>query len=433
MSELVVPEPGRGPRSDSPAPGVRRGIASIMGGNAAGQVILIFGTLLIATIYTPEAVGQYSFLMAVTLVLAGVAGLRLEWLLALVPEDSEASTVWWAYLYTAVVFCLLLALSLGLLEHLEAPSATGSVPLGWALLPLMVLATAVFSGATQVAVRGRAYGSIGVRGVTSAATTAISQVALGLADMAVRSLVIGYLLGRLVSAVTLLRVLGRGLLPMASLTAVRSVYRDNWRYPAAYAPLSLLNLAGMYAPIAVVIHAYGPAAAGQLGLAQALVLAPLGLLSTAASQVFMGELTSAIRAASPSTAKDYLRASKLLLAAAVPALIVLWAFTPRLVPAVLGDRWEVAGTLAAYIAISACAGLVASPLSYVFIAYDRVVLGGALVVARLVVVGGLGAFSVSVGWSVGASVLAMSVGQAAHYVVTWAFGARVVRTSARRN
>lgn len=433
MSELVCPEPGPGQRSDPSAAGVRRGVASIMGGSAAGQMVLFVGTLLLARIYTPEAVGQYSFLVAVTLVLAGVAGLRFEWLLALVTEDAEATTVWWTYLYTAAVSCLLLVTCLGLLEMFGVTSLVGSVDHGWILLPLMVLSTAIFSGATQVAVRGRAYGSIGVRGVTSAATTAISQVALGLADQAVRGLVIGYLLGRLVSAATLLRALGHVLLPLASLASVRTVYRQNWRYPVAYAPLSLLNLAGMHAPIAIVIYAYGSADAGQLGLAQALVVAPLGLLTTAASQVFMGELTASIRSASPSAAADYLHASKLLLVVALPALVALWALAPWLIPAALGDQWSVAGTFAAMIAISACAGLVASPLSYVFVAYDQVGLGGALVVARLLVVVGLGAGSVAAGWAAVSAVLAMSIGQASHYVLTWALGARIVRTTARRN
>jgi O-antigen/teichoic acid export membrane protein len=289
----------------------------------------------------------------------------------------------------------------------------------------MVLATAIFNGATQLAIRGRTYGAIGVRGLTNAIVTTIAQVGLGVAGMAVPGLILGFLLGRLVSTFTMLRQLGRHLLPIASLPSSARNYRVHWRYPLLYAPSSLLNLVGTYAPIVIVIHAYGASAAGQLGMAQTLVLAPLGLLGTAAGQVFIGELTASLRSGSREAGRHYLRASRLLAIVAVPVLLVLLVLGPTLIPLVLGDRWTLAGELGAAIGISACAGLVASPLSYVFVAYGKNLLSFVLDASRVLLVVGIGMWTTSSGGaSVQEAVLAMSLGQAANYLLTWMLGAR---------
>ena len=412
---------------------MRRGFASILGANAGGQLILLGGTLVIARIYTPAAVGQYSYLLALTLVLAGVAGLRFEWALALPSEESEAVSLWWTYVYTAAIFCAVLAAALGVLE------LTGSLPQvvpiteAWVLLPVMVLATAIFNGATQLAIRGRTYGAIGLRGLTNAIVTTIAQVGLGLAGLAVRGLVLGFLLGRVISTFTMLGVLGRHILPMAKPASVAQNYRNHWRYPALYAPSSLLNLIGTYAPIAIVINAYGASAAGQLGLAQTLVLAPLGLLGTAAGQVFIGELTASLRSGSPDAGRHYVRASRLLALVALPVFVGLLLLGPTLIPLVLGRRWELAGELGAAIGISACAGLVASPLSYVFVAYGKNLLSFALDASRVLLVVGIGLWMTSTDDTrVQETVLGMSLGQTVNYALTWILGARAAASGGPR-
>jgi O-antigen/teichoic acid export membrane protein len=102
-----------------------------------------------------------------------------------------------------------------------------------------------------------------------------------------------------------------------------------------------------------------------------------------------------------------------------------------LLPVLLGPGWAESGEFLAALAIGAATGLVVSPLSIVFVLYQRALMNVALDVGRIVVVGGLGVIAWLSGTGAVAAVILMSCGMGTVYIAIWLLGLRTASSRAR--
>jgi O-antigen/teichoic acid export membrane protein len=187
----------------------------------------------------------------------------------------------------------------------------------------------------------------------------------------------------------------------------------------------VLNTLGLPLPIILLSAWYGIQAAGFLGVAQRVTLLPAALIGVAVGQVFCGELTARLRANERDNRRLYLRISARLGLMGSMITVALLVLSRWLFPIILGSNWAQAGAYAQATAVTVGLAFMASPMSYVFIAYQKTVIAVTADVSRIALVCGLGLVSHLSGWSALSTVWMMYGGIAANYVMTWVVGLAV--------
>jgi O-antigen/teichoic acid export membrane protein len=404
--------------------GPRGGVLALVTGSAAGQAIALVSTPLLARLYSPESFGIFSYLFSACAVLTAVASLRFETAIPLAGSVDESRALTRVSISLAVLVSLAAAAVITT-SHGAMSDAAGFDILPWAWwVPPLVLLTAWFNVLSQAAIRERAYSKVAARTFVQSLGVAVGQVGSAAITRSAGGLLTGQLIGRSLGILALART-ARHLLLRPPAGVARRAIRRYWRFPALLAPSALLNTLGTNLPIILIGAWFGPHAAGYLGLTQRIAMVPTALVAVAVGQVFSGELAARLRDDESDNRRLYLRTSRQLAvgAAAVAAALLLlsdWAF-----PFVLGDDWASSGGYAEAIALSVGAGFVVSPVSFVFIAYQRILTNVLVDLSRILLVGGFGTAAFVAGFSPVESLWAMSIAQVLNYLITWIIGLKV--------
>lgn len=407
----------------------RGGVVALVSSSAAGQILTVATMPLIARFYAPDAFGIFSMIFAACAVITAFSALRLDAAIPLAVDLDEARALTRMALALAAGFALIAAvITRTFTEDLSRIAGFDIVPWAWWLPPLILL-TSGFTTLSHAALRHREYGQIATRTLAQSLGTVSGQLAFATLTRSAGGLLSGQLVGRAFGLISLART-SQHLLVAPAPGSFRKSLRHFWRFPAIFAPSALLNTLGTNMPLLLIGVWFGPQAAGYLGITQRVALAPSALVGSAISQVFSGELAARIRDGKSDNRRIYLRTTVKLMAVGVPLAIILLGCSKWAFPLILGDRWQATGSYAQAIALSVGFGFIVSPVSYVFLAYQRSKSSLLLNASRIPLVGGLGLVSYLAGGSSLETVWAMTAGQIINYAMTWIVGLWIVSVPA---
>ncbi len=171
-----------------------RGFASILSATALAQVISFVALPLLSRLYSPEAFGVFTLVIAVVAIVAPVATLRLESAAMLAAEGSEVRAVVRNAVTSIVAVGLATFIVIQVLEAAGVWSA-GSVHLSALWVSILVILTSLFSLLSQLALRERKYALVARRNLYQAVAMSVGQAAASLVSRAATGLLIGYVLG----------------------------------------------------------------------------------------------------------------------------------------------------------------------------------------------------------------------------------------------
>ena len=378
----------RGPRTWGES---RRGVAVIVSGTLAAQVLVLAASPILTRVFTSTEFGSYALVYALANLLFPLAALRVD---ALVPlprsEDEAADLVGFGLRAAAGVGLLGTALVL-LVQAWWIGDTGGQWRWLWAAAPMTAL-VAAFQVVNAWAIRRGRFGAIARRNVLQAAVMVSVQVLAGLSGAAAGGLLSGLALAFVVSILAL--TVGSGL-PRDVLFLRRGALHGRTDAAVSLSLAGVLNSAGLQAPMLLVTSLFGLAAAGHFALAQQAVAVPAALVGQAVSQVYLSRLSAHVRETGQSGRTIFLAATRPLLVLAVPAGAVAYLAAPVVFPVVFGESWRTSGEMVAALSVSLAAQLVGAPLSQTLIvsgaartqlAWDAarlVVVVAALVLARL--------------------------------------------------
>lgn len=359
-----------------------RRVSSLVVANFLAQAIALAALPFITRTYSPTVFGFFTAAMAIVMTATPLLTWRFDWVVQLPASEGTARTIYWLGMLAGLggsVLLLVLLLSGGVRLGAGTIAPTAQI-----LTAGLAFVVAAFALSTQMAYRLSHFREVATQTVWQSAVTHGLQVGLPLvgAPTTAVTLLSSALIARLVSVVRLHWeqrgfVYGR-LEPMVS-----SLSRY-WRFPIVFAPSSFLNGLGSNMPVLLVAAWYGPIAAGLLGVAHRVSLAPSYLLGSAVSRVFMAEISSRRRRGVGGARALYLKASSRLLLVAGLVSGVLVFLVPDLLTAALGGEWADAGELLRIIGVAVFFNVVAAPLSAVFIVYERALTNTALDLSRVV-------------------------------------------------
>jgi len=400
------------------------GVLALVAGSAGAQALSLLAAPVLTRLYSPESFGQFAYMLSAAAIIGSVASFGFELAVPLAGKVSEAQKLIRMAMAAATVTALLTAIVVWLFHDSLSQIAHFDI-MPWAIwVPFLVLLTAWFVVLSEATLRQRAYSAIATRTLAQNVGTVGGQLILATVTRTAAGLLTGQLFGRLFGIVALARK-NQGLLRRSGRGGYRQTLRANWRFPLVFAPTAVLNTLGLQLPLILVGAWFGIQSAGYLGVAQRVTALPAALIGIAVGQVFCGELTARLRANERNNRRLYLKVSARLGIFGAAIAVALLILPPYLFPVILGSNWAEAGAYAQATALAVGLGFMASPLSYVLVAYQKTVMAVSVDISRIILVCGLGYFAYRSGWSAVSALWMMYAGTTINYVVTWFLGLAV--------
>lgn len=401
----------------------RRGVGTLIGGTAAGQLVTIAAAPILSRLYLPAEFGTFSIIFGVSVIVASVACGRLELAIVLPEDDGDAFAVaWLALTWLAVTTVTAAAVVLLMGGALSTAFHRPDIQPYLISVPLLVLLIGTFAILNQLAIRHQQYRSIAFRNFLQQSTGSAAQVSAGWAGLGVPGLIAGSAVGQLGGVLALLRpshLAGPASRAGLRLRGLRGQFVRYRRFPLFLAPAALINNLGQQAPLLLTGLLFGTSAAGWMALTQRVLAVPVVVVGTAVAQVYLGALSRAARSSIPECHSLFRRTSRRLLIIGCIGAVTTAAAAPFLFGAVFGPDWVESGRIAQAMTPYFAAQLLASPLSQTLIVFERVLLQLVWDVLRLVAVVAPVLLCWWTGQSVVATVLALSLGGTLAYLVLW--------------
>ncbi|HSN50155.1 MAG TPA: oligosaccharide flippase family protein [Bacteroidales bacterium] len=319
-------------------------------GTGIAQMITILISPVITRLYSPEAFGSFSFFIAVVGAFVLIATLRYEVAIVFPPEEKEAVNIAVISGIIAFVFSLVLLAGVLLLWFFYPPYRAIEPFLrhGLFLLPLMVLFLSVSNIIQNWLVRQKRFRTISISKVINSFANNGLILLFGLAGAGVWGLVFGNFIGLILFLSYLVYRLfvedkpKAKLYDRSSLKTLARRYRD---LPTSNTFQALLELVQASGIIYLSRIFFTSATVGLYALSLRILQAPLWLIGSSISQVYMKEAAEKVNKSVP-LRPTLINTLKLGVLTALPILIGLLVAGPWLFSVVFGENWREAGVYA---------------------------------------------------------------------------------------
>lgn len=402
----------------------------LLTGTVGAQVVSFVALPVLSRIYTPEAFGYFSVILAVSGILSPVATLQFEAAAMLPPRIETVRAIVWLAISASSVISVLTFLGLQLFATM-----------GWFNLDqfpgievwvgVFVALSGAFAILSQLALRKRQYRLVAQRSFIRSVLTACAQLGIGWLIGSSVGLLVGAIIGSLGGLAILWRTT-REYLSFPQRTIFRATAKEYWRFPVVFAPSVLLNSLGLQAPLIFFTATFGLGVGGQLGMAERIVGVPVALIGGAVTQTLNAEVARQIRQGKQDFTSIFKRFSVMLTGAGLSVGLGGVLLGGVFVPVLLGSNWVTAGMFVQILAITASIRLVASPLSTFLLLFQKSAAHIALDLIRIVLVGLAMlitlAMAVQPAQAIGIVYSALSL----TYLLTWVYLWQLVRSEAIR-
>lgn len=402
-----------------------RSVALVAGGSIGAQAIAVLALPVISRLYSPSDFGVYSYLVGIAMVAVTFVSLKFEAGVPLSANDSVTQALVRLAIVTSTTICAVVLIVSSLLPASFDSAIGASAAQYFTWVPVLVWVTSLFVIFNQVALRQRDYGTLVRRGLVASAVTVGIQL-LWPWSRSTSGLMAGPIAGRTAASALLAIRFRPTILARVPAKDMVNAVRAYWRLPAAFAPSALLNALGSQLPILVIARTFGAGDAGEFGMALQVSAIPGALIGAALSQVFLGEFAARHRAGTGAGKRDFVRATRRLLLPAGLSFVGLFVVAPMLLPWILGDEWIQVGDFTRAMALAISVGVVVSPLSQVFLIYQRAVWNVGLDISRITLMVGVAVLSASMALSAVQTVALLYGVLLAVYIATWIGALHVV-------
>jgi len=342
-----------------------RNVSLLAFGSFVAQGITILSAPIQTRLYSPENFANFGIFTVIISALAPAVGGRYEVASVVVKEEKEgfglyALSMWTALLLSAFLFLVFTIWQQELTQLLGAQS----LGLWWFMLPFAILISALNSCVKYFENRRKNYKLITKVLIIQSGVVSLCSIALGVGNFATVGLIVSMLLGTLTGILLLLRASlanfsGQSFLLDKEKICLAKKYA---RFPMHEATTSLLNGVQAALPIFFLAKFYPEAIAGFYVLLIKVTMSPLGIISTAVSEVHLRKTAEVIQSRGDATRYFVHLCVYLGLIVAIPSLIVITS-APQLFELFFGVRWRQAGTLLAILMPALALRFIASTVS----------------------------------------------------------------------
>lgn len=331
---------------------------------------------ILTRLYTPSDFGLLALYTAIVSLLAGAATGRYETAVMLPEQENDAMQLVAIAALSGLLLCLLSLLAVIIFKTDISALVSSPALSNWLYLaPLSVLLMGTYQTLNYWLIRKKEFRKSAFNKLTLTSFTVVPSIVLGVLQFP-GGLLAAYIVGWLAGNIAGFRqALCSGFMPAsisaAGLKANALRYQDLPKYSALPA---LLDGASLALPMLLINTFFSGAAAGFFALTRQVILGPLSLVSSSVSQVLFQHVVEQKNKGLPLHGVITTMMWRLAAAAALMAFITLM-IAPAFFALVFGEKWRAAGEYARILACAYGIRFIASPLSVVFLALERIKLG----------------------------------------------------------
>ena len=353
-------------REAAPKSNFLRGTSILVVGNIIAQSLVLLSSPLLTRIYSPAEFGLLAVFGATTAIAGSIVCGRYEAAVAL--PDTERETV--SVIAGAILVAAIMAPLTSLL-FLATPWATLLIHEGYSIAFILVTVTlgTILAGLCATyrywGIKQKNYTLIARSRILQSITRVVTQC--GFFFGGATTLILGTVAAALVGFVTLHRGVQKPVRSSSAeiLTAINR-YR---RFPLYSTWSTALNMGGKQLPIFAFVTLFGVGPAGLYSLAERVIAAPVSLVTSAFSAMFLSESVTSKQNRTLTALVG--QTHKLLTNIAIAPFLMLAITAPALFPMLFGEKWAEAGTIASWISLYLYLSFVAAPMTMLFRTLER--------------------------------------------------------------
>ncbi|MGX5173684.1 lipopolysaccharide biosynthesis protein [Aliikangiella sp. IMCC44653] len=339
----------------------------LIGGTVVAQILGVLALPIITRIYSPENFNEFAVFLSLLSICSVSSCLRFEIAIPTAETDDEAFDVFVLALSSCFIISCVLFL-IALFTPVELFISLGGSALvqvkNW--VPLGVLLICIFGAVQYWAIREKQFSIIAKSRMLQASSYVGLQIVLGIIQASGIGLILGSLAGNASASINLFRrniSKFKSISVKISIRKLKNTFAKYKNYPKFSSLEALTNTAAVELPILLIAGYTAGPTAGYLLLATRVMGAPISLIGTAISQVYLATAPETYRTGSlPEFTK--LTIYNLLKIAVVPLALVGF-FAPYYFPVIFGSEWKEAGNMVVWFTPWFILQMISSPVSMV--------------------------------------------------------------------
>ncbi len=341
-----------------------------MSGTMLAQAVPVLVSPILTRQYSPFEIGNLGLFTAILNVVGPVISGRYEMAILTPHSHREASFVYAAAVWVAIIASVLLCIPFSLLEGFHLTNLS-QVNILFALLPVSIFLYGYFNINNYLAIRQKNFRLVSSSRVVQSIFSSVMQIVLGFFTFLKSGLIYGYLAGQSIAALYIGFANKRtGNLTGTKYKIFKTTIKKYKDYALINSPSTLMDSISVFAPVFFIKAGYGSEQLGYYTMAQRLITLPTILIGQAISQVFLQRITS-LHGDKVLIKQELLKTLKWLIVIAVAGAAGIFLFSPFLFSFVFGPQWRLSGQLASIMSLSFFIRLIVNPVSSVFIATNE--------------------------------------------------------------
>lgn len=342
-----------------------KNVFTLLSGATIAQVISLIAIPVLTRLYTPEDFGFIAIYLSITNIIAAVSTGRYELAIMLPDKKEHALAIFKGIIRWVTLICIVAMLGIVMLKNSTNKLAEFVQPNYFYLLPLSIFIVAISNTFLQWYTRGKRFKLQAKAKVVKSSSNSVINIGIGyFFQFKSLGLFFGHIGGQASQFILfVIKFLKEEKHHLKSIkqSAVRQQLSENRNFPYFSAPMAFLNAISVDILIYVLNLFYSTSLVGFYSNANKVINYPLSLISQSFTSVFYQKMTETNK-----KLKLYLISffSNFVLATLAMIPIVLWG--EEIFAFVLGKEWEVAGSIAKYLAPLTIAGFAMRSVSNIF-------------------------------------------------------------------
>lgn len=348
-----------------------RNVLTLMMGTTIAQAIPIAISPILTRIYTPRDFGLFALFMSVSSFISLAVTARYELAILLPKSDEEAFNI----VSLSIIFSLLISffsfVVIYVFNDLITEFLKNSAISSWLyLIPITVLLAGIYQSFNYWLNRKKKFKQLAYNRVIQTTSTTSTNLFIGFASKSN-----GLIWGQLVGQIIVTFILGKQIWS-EDRDKLRSLSRAmHFEQMITYKKLPLLNLPNaiidgvrLLGIDTFITRFFSSAILGQYYLAFRMMQAPMSLLGSSFSQVFVQKIASVNKKDMKDILKKFIAISFII---SLPIFTLIYFISPFIFEFVFGKEWKTAGYIASILSPWVGLNFISSPISNVYIVLNK--------------------------------------------------------------
>tara|TARA_B100002049_G_scaffold223807_1_gene194653 strand:+ start:9745 stop:11022 length:1278 start_codon:yes stop_codon:yes gene_type:complete len=343
-----------------------KNILTLVTGTGSAQLIPIIISPILTRLYSPEDFGLIALYLSIVSIISIFATGRYEFAVMLPKLNSEVRAIIRLSCFLALIVSLITFLIV-VIFNTEISKLLGNEDISvWLyFIPGSVLLTSFYQLVNYTMIREKQFGVLAKNKVIVSTTNASTQLGVGYFFKSHFGLLLGNVLGQLISIFIIIRTTNVSEYFKATKYPLKKVAYKYKKFPQYDVPSVLMNTLANQMPLLVLGKFFSLSVLGLYSFMYKILMMPINLLSNSILDVFKQKATEDFNNNRECKGIYTETFYKLTLLGVIP-FSILGMFAPELFSFIFGDEWKTAGEYAQIMSPMLFLKFIVNPLSYTF-------------------------------------------------------------------